>query len=56
MWPGNFAPNDANLGSANFLLAPVDISDFLAQIEVGSRSVVNALDLDQAGAGVSSMK
>lgn len=33
MWPGNLAPNDANLGSTNFLLSSVDVGNLLAQVE-----------------------
>lgn len=50
MWPGDLAPDNANLGSTNLLLASVDVGDLLAKIKVGSRGVINALDLNQAGA------
>jgi len=49
---GNFAPDHADLGSADLLLAPVDKGDLLAEVEVGGSSVINALDLDQACLGM----
>lgn len=52
MRPGDLAPDHADLGATNLLLAAVDIGDALAEVEVGSSSVINALDLDQAGLGV----
>lgn len=33
MWPGDLAPDDADLGSTDFLLAAVDIGDLLAKVE-----------------------
>jgi len=50
--PGDLAPDYADPGAANLLLAPVDIGDLLAEVEVGSIFVINTLDLDQAGARV----
>lgn len=52
MWSGNLAPDHADLGAADLLLASVDIGDLLASIEVGSGCAINTLDLDQAGARV----
>jgi len=49
---GNLAPDHADLGAANLLLAPVNIGDLLAEVEVGGICVINTLDLDQAGARV----
>jgi hypothetical protein len=46
---GDLAPDDADLGTADLLLATVDESDLLAEVEVGGVGVVNTLDLDQAG-------
>lgn len=51
MWPGDLAPNDPDLGSPLLGLGLVDVCDLLAKVEVGSRGVVNTLDLDQAGLG-----
>uniref|UniRef100_A0A1Y1KYD9 Uncharacterized protein n=1 Tax=Photinus pyralis TaxID=7054 RepID=A0A1Y1KYD9_PHOPY len=50
VWPGDLAPDDADLGSTDLLLAAVDEGDLLAKVEVGSRGVIDALNLDQAGA------
>ena len=36
MWPCHLAPDDADLGAAHLLLAPVDIRDLLAQVEAVS--------------------
>ena len=33
MWPGDLAPDDADLGSTDFLLSSVDIGNLLAQVE-----------------------
>lgn len=52
MWPRHLAPDNADLGSANLLLAPVDICDLLAKVEVGSSGIIDTLDLDEAGPGV----
>lgn len=52
MWSGNLAPDHADLGAADLLLATVDEGDLLAEVEVGSVCAVNTLDLDQAGARV----
>lgn len=53
VWPGDLAPDDADLRSTDLLLSAVDVGNLLAQVEVGSRSVVDALNLDQTGAGAS---
>lgn len=55
MRPGDLAPDHADLGSADLLLAPVDEGNLLAKVEVGGGGVVNALNLDQAGARVGDM-
>lgn len=52
MRPGDLAPDHADLGSSDLLLALVDICDLLAKVEVGGVGVVNTLDLDQARLGV----
>jgi hypothetical protein len=49
--PGDLAPDHADLGTADLLLAAVDVGDLLAAVEVGAVGVVDTLDLDQAGAG-----
>lgn len=49
---GDFAPDDANLGSSDLLLRLVDIRDLLAQVEVGGVGVINTLNLDQTRLGV----
>ena len=33
MWPGDLAPDDADLGATDLLLAAVDESDLLAEVE-----------------------
>lgn len=33
MWSGNLAPDHADLGAADLLLASVDVGDLLASIE-----------------------
>lgn len=48
MRPGDLAPDHADLGSADLLLALVDERDLLAEVEVSSVGVIDALDLDQA--------
>lgn len=53
MRPGDLAPDHADLGAADLPRCAVDIGDLLAQVEVGSVGVINALNLDEAGAGVS---
>jgi hypothetical protein len=52
MWPRNLAPDNPNLGSANFLLATVDVCDALAVVEGSSLTVVDTLDFDERGARV----
>lgn len=52
MWPSDLAPDDADLGAADLLMAPIDVGDALAQVEVGSVGIVYALNLDQTGARV----
>lgn len=49
MRPGNLAPDDADLGAADLLLATVDVGNALAVVESGSLGVVNALDLNERG-------
>lgn len=49
---GNLAPDHSDLGSPDLLLAPVDVGDLLAQIEVGSVAAVDTLNLEEAGLGV----
>ena len=36
MWPGDLAPDHADLGAADLLLGAVDIGDLLALVEAGS--------------------
>lgn len=50
---GDLAPDNADLGAPDLLLAPVDKGDLLAKVEVGGVGVVDTLDLDQAGTRVS---
>lgn len=52
MGSGDLAPDHADLGASDLLLALVDIRDLLAEVEVGSVGVIDALDLDQARLGV----
>lgn len=52
MCPGDLAPDNPDLGAADLLLAPVDESNLLAEVEVGGLGGVNALQLEQAGVGV----
>lgn len=49
MWPSDLAPDNADLGATDLLLAAVDESDLLAKVEVGAVDVVDTLDLDEAG-------
>jgi hypothetical protein len=49
--PGDLAPDDADLGAADLLLATVDVGNALAVVEGGSLGVVDALDLDERGVG-----
>jgi hypothetical protein len=51
VWAGDLAPDHADLGATDLLLAAVDEGNLLAEVEVGSIGAVNTLDLDQAGAG-----
>lgn len=46
---GDLAPDDADLGAADLLLATVDVGNALAVVEGGSLGVVDALDLDERG-------
>lgn len=48
----NLAPDHPDVGTPNLALGPVDESDLLAEVEVGSLGVVNTVDLDQTGVGV----
>jgi len=50
--PGDLAPDDTVLGATDLLVSLVDVGDALAEVEVGSLSVVNTLDLDQADGGL----
>jgi hypothetical protein len=43
MWPGDLAPDDADLGSTDLLLAAVDKGDLLAQVEAVFQSVIQFL-------------
>lgn len=52
MRPCDLAPDHADLGATDLLLATVDIGDLLAKVEVGGGGVIDALDLDQACLGV----
>lgn len=49
VWSGDLAPDHADLRAADLLLASVDESNLLAEIEVGGVGVINTLNLDQAG-------
>lgn len=49
MRAGDLAPDDADLGAADLLLATVDVGNALAVVEGGSLGVVDALDLDERG-------
>jgi hypothetical protein len=48
----DLAPDHADLGAADLLLALVHKGDLLAEVEVGGRSVINTLNLDQTGVRV----
>lgn len=52
MRPGDLAPDDSDLRSSNFSLAPVNICDALAKVESRSLLVIDTLDLDERGVGV----
>ena len=52
MWSGDLAPDHPDLGSPNLLGCLVDVRDLLAEVEVRSGGVVDALNLDEAGRGV----
>lgn len=43
MWPGDLAPDDADLGSTDFLLSAVDVGNLLAQVEAAGTRVRNRL-------------
>ena len=45
--PGDLAPDDADLGASDLLLAAVDVCDPLAQVEGCALWLVNTLDLDE---------
>lgn len=47
MRPGDLAPDDADLGAADLLLAPVDVRDLLAKVEAVSQ--VNVPSLSNSG-------
>lgn len=44
---GDLAPDHPDVGAADLTLGPVNESDLLAQVEVGSLDVINTLNLDQ---------
>lgn len=50
---GDLAPDHSDLAATDLLLGLVDVGDLLAKVEVGSVGVIDTLDLDQAGLGVS---
>jgi hypothetical protein len=41
VWPGNLAPDNANLGAADLLLSAVDVGDLLAEVEAGKLSALS---------------
>lgn len=47
MWPGDLAPDNADLGSSDLLLASVNVGDLLAKVEARvahvSKSAIEAL-------------
>lgn len=48
---GDLAPDHADLGATDLLLAAVDESNTLAKVEVGTGDIVNTLNLDEGGTG-----
>jgi len=52
MRPGHLAPDDTDSRALNLPLCPVNESDLLAKVEVGSSNIINTLNLDQACVGV----
>ena len=50
MRAGDLAPDHADLGTTDLLLAAVDESDTLSKVEVGALDVIDTLDLDEGGA------
>jgi hypothetical protein len=52
MWPGDLAPDHADLGATDLLLGAVDVGDLLALVEASGVGVVDALNLDERGAGL----
>lgn len=49
MWPGDLAPDHADLGTADLLLAPVDVSDLLSEVEATDKSQLKALAKEYIG-------
>lgn len=47
MRAGDLAPDDPDVRATDLTLSPVDESDLLAEVEVGSLGVGNTVDLDQ---------
>lgn len=41
VWPGNLAPDNADLGAADLLLSTVDVGDLLAEVEAGKLSALS---------------
>lgn len=52
MRPRHLAPDYPYLRSSYLFLAPVDVCDALAEVELGRLGVVHAFDLDEGGVGV----
>lgn len=46
---GDAAPDDADLGATNLLGGLVDVSDTLAEVELGLLGLLDTLDLDEGG-------
>ena len=46
---GDAAPDDADLGATNLLGGLVDVSDALAEVELGLVGLLNTFDLDEGG-------
>lgn len=45
----DLAPDGAELGAGNSLLGLVDVSNLLAEVELGSLGVIDTIDLEQGG-------
>jgi len=52
MRPRDLAPDDPYLRAPDLLLAPVNVCDLLAAVEVCSLRVIDAFDFDEGCAGV----